>query len=448
MLAWGLHLGLRPLSDNSFLTHLATGRMILRTGRVPTADPYSFTEPDAAWVVQSWLASAVYGTAERLFGAAGLVGLHGLLFVAVAVLVVVLTARAESLIPRLGLCALAMAVGSGLWSERPLMFGLVLFGLTLVVAERRLDPRVLLVAFALWVNLHGSFPLGLVLLGCLAVGAALDRASTDHELRCLGWAVAGVLLGSVNPLGPRLLQFPLELLSRSEVLIGVIEWKAPSFQSNPERAWLVQVVLAVVLLVRRPSYRTAIPLCVFTAAGLLASRNIPVASLVLLLGMAAATGDLGSISVRSRSAAASVLTAALVAASAAVVLVAAERPAFDLRAYPAAQLALAEAVVGEDARIVAPDFVGNYRTAISGPGAGVFYDDRFDMYSAALAEDHRTLHRGSTGWAEVLREHADAVIWEVDTPLAALLAVSGEWRIVGADDTWVLAVPRAPAADR
>ena len=115
MIAWGLHLGLRPLSDNSFLTHLATGRMILRTGRVPTADPYSFTEPDAAWVVQSWLASAVYGTAERLLGAAGLVGLHGLLFVAMAVLVVVLTGRSASLIPRLALCALAMAVGSGLW---------------------------------------------------------------------------------------------------------------------------------------------------------------------------------------------------------------------------------------------------------------------------------------------------------------------------------------------
>ena len=36
----GALIGARPLRDNSFFTHLATGRLILAEG-MPTADPYS-----------------------------------------------------------------------------------------------------------------------------------------------------------------------------------------------------------------------------------------------------------------------------------------------------------------------------------------------------------------------------------------------------------------------
>ena len=41
-LAWGLRIGLQPLSDNSLLTHIATGRIIFDTG-FPHSDPYLFT---------------------------------------------------------------------------------------------------------------------------------------------------------------------------------------------------------------------------------------------------------------------------------------------------------------------------------------------------------------------------------------------------------------------
>ncbi len=68
---WGLHIGLDRLSDNSFLTHLATGRLILDHG-VPRTDPYSFTANGQPWVVQSWLASVIYAWIESWFGANGI----------------------------------------------------------------------------------------------------------------------------------------------------------------------------------------------------------------------------------------------------------------------------------------------------------------------------------------------------------------------------------------
>src|SRR5690606_15093214 len=50
----GAYIGTDRLSDNSFFTHLATGRYILEHG-FPHGDVYSFTAPGERWVVQSWL---------------------------------------------------------------------------------------------------------------------------------------------------------------------------------------------------------------------------------------------------------------------------------------------------------------------------------------------------------------------------------------------------------
>ena len=70
----GSCIGLRPLDDNSFFTHLATGRLIFHSG-IPHADPYLFTAHEPPWVVQSWLASVVYWTIVRTWAFAGLLTL-------------------------------------------------------------------------------------------------------------------------------------------------------------------------------------------------------------------------------------------------------------------------------------------------------------------------------------------------------------------------------------
>ena len=145
------------------------------------------------------------------------------------------------------------------------------------MAERGLPAPVLVPVFWIWVNSHGSFPLGLVALGCYALGSRLDGDRRPRELRALGWAIGGTVLGAVNPLGPVLLTFPLGLLGRQEALSAVLEWQSPSFATPYARAFLVLIMVAVVALVRRPSWRAAVPLVVFLALGLTAARNIPVA---------------------------------------------------------------------------------------------------------------------------------------------------------------------------
>ena len=439
----GLHFGLRPLSDNSFLTHLATGRLILERGSVPTTDPYSFTAAGEPWVVQSWLPALFYGVIDRIAGGAGLLALHAVLIIVLALLVGILTARLDSILPRVLVGSLALVIGGAFWSERPLLFGLVCFGLTLVVTDRNADPRWLVPVFAVWVASHGSFPLGFVLLLVLVAGAALDHSPVDHLRRCARWAAGGAVLGSLYPLGPKVLVFPLSLLAGGEVLEGVSEWQAPSFDSLPQRAWLLQLLLAVVLLVRRPSYRAAVPLVAFGGASLLALRNVPVASLALLPGMAIGAEGLGSISSRARSAVATLGLGAALLGAAASIVTAADRPAFSLVTYPVEVLASVRAELGPDVRIVAQDTVGNYRIAVLGEDAKVFYDDRFDMYSTDLAADHRALGRGDERWQEVLDRHrAEVVVWRRDRSLSTFLTLSPAWHVVAADRFWLAAARR------
>jgi hypothetical protein len=182
---------------------------------------------------------------------------------------------------------------------------------------------------------------------------------------------------------------------------------------------------------------------IFGGASLLALRNVPVASLAILPGMAVGAEHLGTISGKARSAAATILAGVALLVAAATVNAATARPAFSLLPYPVDVLAAVRAELGSEPRLVAQDSVGNYRIAVLGEEADVFYDDRFDMYSSALATDHRALVRGGEGWEQVLdRYNAEVVVWRRDRPLSALLTLSPTWHVLAVDANWVAAARR------
>jgi hypothetical protein len=64
------------------------------------------------------------------------------------------------------------------------------------------------------------------------------------------------------------------------------------------------------------------------------------------------------------------------------------------------------------------------------------------MYPEAVITDYITLKRGRPGWDSILqRWDATSVLWSRDQPLAELLRVSDDWRIVHEDSAWIVAVP-------
>ena len=441
---WGLSIGIDRLSDNSLFTHLATGRLILDHG-IPRHDPYSFTAHGEPWVVQSWLASWLYGLVDSWWGVNGLRVLMGLLTATLGAMVWRLTRPAKTLVGRILISGFVLGVASSVWAPRPLLMGLLLLSLALLAVEGGLDPRWLVPIFWLWVNVHGSFPLGLVMIGAFWLGTRLDGKPATREWRCGLWAVLGIGLGAINPLGPVLLIFPVRLLGRMDVLRQVIEWQSPSFAQNWARLFLVQVVVAIVVLVRRPRYRAAIPLVLFTAAALLGSRNVAVASMVLIPGMARGLTGIGSINGDKRTPVAALALAVLLVMGLVLTSSSLDKPAWQLETFPVDAVAWMDAngLHRDDLHMASGDTVGNYLELLYGTDAGAFVDDRVDMYPPDVVDDYLTLLHGDPGWREVLdRRAVDLVLWGRSGSLTSLMAESHDWRILYEDASWSVACRR------
>ena len=437
----GWVIGLRPLGDNSFLTHLATGRIILDTGSVPSHDVYTFTAAGEPWVVQSWLASLLYATAESVGGLPAIRLTIGTLGAILAGLGWTLLRPASGLVVRLALAAMFLTVGAQLWAERPFMIGLVCLALTALAMDGRLDPRWLVPIGWVWVNTHGSFPLGLVLLVIGAVGRRLDGGEPAIELRALRWAVLGTLVGAASPLGPRVLVFPLELLSRQDALANVIEWNAPSFDSTSQRVFILQLVVAIVAVARKPSYRSALILGVFTAAALLGARNLVVASVLMLPISAAGFADIGSLRTADRPRIARTVGVVALALTLAVTMVRLDQRDLNLDRYPIGALAYLEevGVDTQEVRLAEPDIVGNLVGYVYGPEQRAFYDDRFDMFPQEVTDAHVALVQTRVNMREELDQYEiDLVVVGTTSPTAQVLLGDAAWRALYVDPDWVL----------
>lgn len=446
----GLRVGLDSLHDNSFFTHLATGHLIFERGGIPRTDPYSFTAHGQAWTVQSWGASVVYAAVDSVAGGLGLRLLIATCTTALAVLVWKLTSAAGGLVGRLAIAVPVIAVGATMWVERPLIFSLLLLAAVLFAIEDRLDPRWLLPVMAIWVNVHGSFPIGLAAIGAFGVGRLLDRERPRVELRAMGWALAGTLIGGVaNPLGPRLLVFPFQLLSRRQAFSQIVEWQAPTWQDWGQRFFALQLVLALVLLALRcRRWRLIVPVVAFAAISLQSSRNIAQASLVFIPAMAVAARGLGAIDGDRPMAVLRPVRLALGALAALVLAVGITSPNYDLQDYPveAAGWMRAHDLLDRSDRVVSRDFVGNWMEAAYGPDrVQVYMDDRVDMYPIEHIADYTTLIDPKGDYAAVLaRARATAVLWDTDSGLGDWLEdPQNGWKIVHRDpnDLWIVAVP-------
>lgn len=447
LVLFGFHLGARPIGDNSMFTHLRTGVDMATTGSIPRTDPYSVTAAGDRWTVQSWLPEWTYGWAHRL-GGYRLVVLEQALLIAFLAWLVVRLARAGSPLRSALAGLVAVGIGAALWTPRPLLFGLICMALMITVVERRSSPWLLLPIVWLWVNSHGSFPLGLAWLGARALGEGLDWHSWPREAsRYIGAFLAGLVVSIANPLGARLLFFPLTLGAKQAAFKSIVEWRSPDFSRAGGHTVLFFLALAFVLLLRaKLGWRDVLPVVGFVVAALLAARNIgPLAvvvapSLGRALRRSESTGPGVARSVGANERLNRVVLATLCAAFLLLGTTIFTNNGLDVVGYPVGAVTYLESqgLLAEPHHLAHQDFVGNYLTLRYGDRARVFVDDRFDMYPLSVSADYSTLLGGRAGALEVLdRRHIDVVLWKRALPLAVLLDAKG-WRETFSEGEYVV----------
>ncbi|MBV8162369.1 MAG: hypothetical protein JO265_15730 [Acidimicrobiia bacterium] len=456
---FGFRLGARSIGDNSMFVHLRTGADMVRTGAIPRRDPYSFTARGHAWVVQSWLPEWTYGWAHDL-GGYRLVVIEQAVIMAVLALLLGLLARAGTPLRTALAAGIAVGAGAAYWVPRPLMFGLVCMALTVLVLERRWSRWWLLPIMWVWVSSHGSFVLAVAWLGGRGLGEAIDTKGWPRQAvhYAVGMA-AGLAVSVLNPLGPKLLTFPLAVQQKASVFKSIVEWHSPNFQTAAGEFTLVFLVVGLLVLLRRGvSWSDSIPIVGMLAASLIAQRNLPLAAVVMApaLGRALAVGrdsppvvggggpSAAPAEPAERREPARVNLAFAVVLGLAFVVFAAgvyRQAPLSLKSYPVAAINFLEqsGLRGPTHRVAEQDVVGCFLDLRFGTQARVFVDDRYDMFPLSVADDYTSLLKGDQNSLAVLaRRNVDVVLWDKTLPLVTTLQATGRWQQVYQKGDWVV----------
>lgn len=221
-----------PLYDTDFWWHLKTGELILRDGRLPQVDWYTFTDFDKPWIDLHWGFQLFITFLWRLGGANAVI----LAKAAIITSAVAVAWRAGGTrLPawqKTMLWILPVICISGRGYERPEMLSQLFLALWLWLAthvEHR--PKLIwLLPFVqvVWVNCHALFVLGLVVGICYAVDYAVRKfargrwglapPATNPSPRAMFWSGLLVVAASfVNPYFEEGAFFPLTLYRKFSV---------------------------------------------------------------------------------------------------------------------------------------------------------------------------------------------------------------------------------------
>src|SRR5262245_29729355 len=182
-----LFLSYAPIWHTDVWGHLSYGRWIAQTGHVPTTEPLLPLAGGVPFIDTAWLSQWIAYLAFARWGVAALQGLYAACVTAiVATLGITLLRRTRRVPPAVfGLVSFGWLNYQPLSVQRPQIVGMLCFTLLfcwLTSARwRRWYWFAIPALFALWANLHGSFPMGLVLIAVLAVGTAIDAGRRLNE---------------------------------------------------------------------------------------------------------------------------------------------------------------------------------------------------------------------------------------------------------------------------
>ena len=293
--AYSFFFASRQISDPDFWFHLKTGEYILTTGMIPRTEMFSFTFYGAPWLAHGWLAGAIfYGIYSRL-------GFNALIFI-FAVLVALafwIAYKRSNAHPFIA----GFATLLGVWTVlpnigvRPRVFTILLSSVYLAVLgryARRGSAREiwwLVPLMVLWVNLHGGFFIGLLLIGLTIIGVVLDGWAEGEKLRSK-WpqlrTLALVLIACavavlVNPYGVQIYVSPIRVLRSPVFLDFVIDFLSPNFHLAEARPLMILILLTVTALALSPKRVRPSELLLFLVtlySTLMSQRNTAIFALV------------------------------------------------------------------------------------------------------------------------------------------------------------------------
>ena len=259
ILAQPLRQSIELLRDPDLWWHLADARNLFTSGHFVQVEPYSFTVAGERWVNPEWLSEVPYWLGYRLFH---FQGIYVVTWLALAANLLFIYWRGYLRCGHMAAAFWASVLGFELMTvnsgPRTIIMAYLALSSELAILEalehgHRKFLWLLPPLFCVWINLHGSWVIGLALFGlyCLSGLFTFQKGVFDQVARPLSENVAlgKVLLASivaliVNPYGWRLIYNPFDMMLHQQLNIASAEeWQPLNL------GWLVgKCALASILL--------------------------------------------------------------------------------------------------------------------------------------------------------------------------------------------------------
>src|SRR5258706_7286072 len=252
-------MNIKEISEPDIWWHLRNAQYILSTHTLPNSDQYSWTAAGSPWIDHEWLSELAFYGAYALAGLRGLVAFYLSLSAAIFLCLYYLCIRAGAN-PKTASIVLSLGImmGHGSFGPRMLLLGwLLLVVLLLILQQFELTGKaplwVVPPMFCVWINLHGSWVFGLIVLGIFIAAGMVEGEMglitahrwTRPQLKSLiTVTIASAAALFINPFGYKLVNYPFDLLFKQQSnMLHIEEWHSVDFQHPQGRVAMILLLL-------------------------------------------------------------------------------------------------------------------------------------------------------------------------------------------------------------
>ncbi len=463
------------LGDADSAWHIRIGKYILETGTIPDTGIYSFTAANMPWMAHEWLTELIFAVIHQFAGLNGIILLTALaIAVTYSVFFGFLLSRGTNTVLALILTIAAISTTGVHWLARPHILSMpILLFWYMALEEYRLTAKryLYLLPFVtiLWVNLHGGFMAGILLIAVYWLGSLVEfffskdeKGRTDQKKNVVTYGkvlLLTIAAALVNPHGHEALLFPFRIMGQELNIGRISEWASPNFHEVlPYEYLLLALIMALGFSLFRPGFIEAGLVILWTHLSLHSVRYGPIFAIIVIPIMAIRLEGLMkegreggnrllsgvyALSDRLQKTSASlkghVLPIIVILSVTAITLAGGRilgmsfmQYEFDKKKMPVEAVEFAERN-NIQGRVFNAYYFGGYLIYKGFPKDGVFVDGRADMYNEFL-KNYFDVVDLKPEWKKILvRFDIEWMLLAANSPLSVLLLETDQWSLVYAD---------------
>jgi len=462
-------LNLRAIMDPDFFWHLKTGEYIAMFKSIPSTNIFSFMFPDIKWLNHEWLSQVLF---YYVYSAGGFISLiyFKAVIVTAAFIFLYLTLKKISgcSVISLVLTALSVRLSLPLFTLRPHIFSYFLLSVLMYLLYlhdkrgKKLYQYLIPAIMLLWVNLHGMYIMGMVVLAIFTFSEGLK----ESQLLKIFPALCAVLL--INPYTYKTLIYPFTYLVGEGRLHThyLQEWQSINFHEGYAGYLLIFFFLNFAgMMFYKPhkssskniKLREILLFFSFFYLGLSAYKNIPVMMFVISPFTAFLLGESSAfIKVRDKLKIWDIrhpwhfFPAHIMLVFMPLLFfftfynmnktifhppISVQVRGIDTSRFPHLAVKYLKENDFSDKRMLNLYKWGGYLIWRLYPQYKVFADGRGIMFPGKFLVRYFEFARLKTDWKKFLSDYKiEVILWEKNSPLSAVLAESADWKKVFNDD--------------